>query len=118
MLLTWFLFFFVFEQSFKRVKFWHMVDVISISAYFSFLPGRRGHSPDMEATKKMWIDKADYINKWRLRNKLGGKKVLIAEVGAQSKGMLCISGFVILCVDLNIIRYLTRSLYNIFSHYS
>lgn len=63
-----------------------MVDIISISAYFSFLPGKRGHSPNMVATKKMWLDKAEYVNKWRLSNKLGGKQVLIAEVGAQSKG--------------------------------
>ncbi|CAN8062605.1 unnamed protein product [Agarophyton chilense] len=74
------------HDSYRRVNFWHRMDYISISAYFKFRGGVRGPSPTMNQTKLLWKNVADDINRWRMWNKFGHKQVLIAEVGAQSKG--------------------------------
>lgn len=40
----------------------------------------------MKLTKQLWERKAWEIEQWRAKERLWGKKILIAEVGAQSKG--------------------------------
>lgn len=79
------------HQSFKRVKFWGMLDVISISAYFQLLPGRTGGTRTLQQTKLLWRNKAKEVNQWRKNNGLAHKKILVAEFGAMAKGTLLYS---------------------------
>ncbi|CAN8070048.1 unnamed protein product [Agarophyton chilense] len=74
------------HDSYKRFQLWHRLHFISISAYFQLLPGVRGSSPNLEETKKIWRQKADEIWKWRAQRGLTAQKVVMAEVGVQSKG--------------------------------
>eukprot|EP00178_Gracilaria_changii_P002847 TRINITY_DN1417_c0_g1_i2.p3 TRINITY_DN1417_c0_g1~~TRINITY_DN1417_c0_g1_i2.p3 ORF type:complete len:339 (+),score=66.13 TRINITY_DN1417_c0_g1_i2:161-1177(+) len=74
------------HDSYRRVHFWHRMDYISISAYFKLMDGVRGASPDMNQTKAMWRSISDDILKWRVWRNFTHKQVLVAEVGAQSKG--------------------------------
>lgn len=46
----------------------------------------KGYSPDLLKTKQLWQQKATIVRNWQVYNKLAYKKVLIAEIGAQSKG--------------------------------
>lgn len=77
-------------QSYEKVRFWDAVDVISISAYFVLLDFHSGKtygwSPNQWLTNRLWGQKAYQINQWRKRRGYWNKKILIAEVGAQSKG--------------------------------
>lgn len=48
--------------------------------------GEFGPSPNLEETKRLWRKEADEVNAWRISSGHGRKQVLIAEIGAQSKG--------------------------------
>lgn len=74
------------HDSFRKCTFWDAVDFISISGYFKLLPGVRGFSPNLEQTKTLWRKKADMVELWRQNAGLTNKKIIIAEVGFQSKG--------------------------------
>lgn len=75
------------HDSYRRVSFWQSLDFISISSYFELLDSLpNGKSPDLAHTKKLWLGVARRMLMWRKNAKLGNKKILIAEVGAMSKG--------------------------------
>lgn len=73
-------------QSYTRAKFFHKLDLISLSAYFKLLPGRRGHSPSLLRSRQLYRRRVDKITRWLQWQDLTDKKVLVAEYGIQSKG--------------------------------
>lgn len=62
--------------------------MISISAYSILIPDQQtfGYSPDLHATVAMWELQSRDMNKWRVKAGYSKQQILIAEVGAQSKG--------------------------------
>lgn len=75
------------HDSYRRIQFWKLLDFISISGYFKLLDKYdRANPPSVKRTMALWKKQADMVNAWRLKNKLGGRKVLLAEAGAMSKG--------------------------------
>lgn len=77
------------HDAYQRATFWDEVDFVSISAYFKLLATWNTtltKRPSMVDTIRMWRRQAAKVNRWRQAAGLSGKKVLLAEAGAQSKG--------------------------------
>lgn len=74
------------HDSFDRVRFWDMLDFMSVSGYFKLVPGKQRYVPNFAQTVKLFEKKAGKIDRYLRRSKLTDKQVLIAEVGFQSKG--------------------------------
>lgn len=77
------------HDAYQDVTFWDKVDFISISGYFKLLQTWNDtitRKPTRWQTMRMWKRQAHIVRKWRTQAGLLGKKVLLAEAGAQSKG--------------------------------
>lgn len=75
------------HDSFKDGTFWDVLDFISISGYFRLLQYYNPQKPPTrQETFALWKKQADDVLAWRKRKGLMGKKILLAEAGAQSKG--------------------------------
>lgn len=76
------------HDSYWHVKFWRHLDLISISAYFRLISPDRTTIPDDHETMRLFEQRAKKLQKWRKSRNLQHLKVLVAEVGYQSKGGL------------------------------
>lgn len=76
------------HDSYETVKFWKQLDFISVSVYFRFVKSPIGKPPNLAQTRALFDKRFDKLNRWRMRSGYGNKKVLVGEVGFQSKGLL------------------------------
>lgn len=73
-------------QSYFKIKFFHLLDVVSLSAYFRLLFTDKVKTPTLEQTIGLFKWRATRIQRWLQATGLTDKGVLVAEVGFQSKG--------------------------------
>lgn len=73
-------------QSYHDVSFFHLLDFVSISAYFRLIFNETDPIPSPKQTKILFDRRLAKLNRWRLASGLSNKKVLVGEIGFQSKG--------------------------------
>lgn len=76
----------ILAQTYRDVKFFKHLDIISISAYFRLEFNPKAKVPTYKDTVGRLNYRATRLQRWRQEKKLTDKMVLIAEVGYQSKG--------------------------------
>lgn len=74
------------HDSYKSVRFWRMLDFISIAGYFKLIPAKQKYVPNLSQTVKLFETRAAVIQRYLRQNNLDDMYVLIAETGFQSKG--------------------------------
>lgn len=74
------------HDTYDRVRFWNMLDFVSVAAYFILIPKKQYYVPNLKQSVKLFEKKAQKMDRFLRREKLEHKGVLIAEVGFQSKG--------------------------------
>lgn len=75
------------HDSYESIEFFDDLDLVSLSAYQSLLPDDGDTtSPSEETVRQLWEDEVGKIGTWLTANFPADKKLMVAEIGAQSRG--------------------------------